>query len=116
MCTIRFVEASGFHCKIEHRLWVTSGKIVIGLWSLKYQTIVVPIYEVDTSICWTFWFQDKNENSPWAADPTPFNGGKWVGAIGSRKLKIQVKIDENALRNTIIFRALTSGNQEYPWI
>jgi len=30
---------------------------------------VVPLYEVDANMCWTLLFQDKNEISPWEADP-----------------------------------------------
>lgn len=39
--------------------------------SKEYSSPVEPLYEVDANICWTLLFQDKNETSPWAAEPVP---------------------------------------------
>lgn len=32
---------------------------------------MVPLYEVDANMCCTLLFQDKNETSPWEAEPLP---------------------------------------------
>lgn len=38
---------------------------------LDYILPVVPLKEADANMCCTLLFQDKNEISPWAADPVP---------------------------------------------